>query len=95
MANNSFTVATVGEIRLKPGAPTTSGVTQVTLAASQNRQVSTLNGAFKIQPYTPGDVSTGLSQVLFDNPIVDADGNSVVGYISSATVAALVALWNA
>jgi len=95
MANNSFAVATVGEIRLKPGAPTTSGVTQVLLASSENRQVSTLNGAFKIQPYTPGDVATGLSQVLFDSPIVDADGNTIVGYISSATVAALLALWNA
>lgn len=95
MANNSFTVATVGEIRLKPGAPTTSGVTQVLLASSENRQVSTLNGAFKIQPYTPGTVTGGQSQVLFDNPVVDADGNTIVGYISSATVAALLALWNA
>jgi len=95
MANNSFQVATVGEIRRKAGDPTTAGVTQVTLAASENRQVSTLNGAFKIQPYTPGDVATGLSQVLFDEPIVDAAGNTVLGWISSSTFAALVVLWNA
>ena len=92
MANNSFSIPVIGEIRRKAGDSTTSGVT-VAEFASETRQVSTLNGAFKIQPYI--GISGGDSQVLFDNPVVDASGNTILGYISTSTVAELLALWNA
>lgn len=92
MANNSFIVPTIGEIRRKAGDPTTAGVTVVEFS-SENRLVSTLNGAFKVQPYV--GIDNGDSQILFDNPVVDAAGNTILGYISTSTVTEITALWNA